>query len=131
MDTSASSVPSISPWQLAALIGTPDAPLILDVRREEKFAASPRIIATAQRCAPEDVAAFAVSAPPRKVVVYCVYGHNVSAEAVALLRNAGWDALALAGGIEGGQDGVDRPDDISAWRASPAPTVAKPAGGRA
>ncbi|UUZ78126.1 hypothetical protein LP414_15600 [Polaromonas sp. P1(28)-13] len=28
----------------------------------------------------------------REVVVYCVYGHNVSADAVATLRAAGWNA---------------------------------------
>ena len=52
-------------------------------------------------CAPEEVAAFAAAQLPREVVVYCVYGHNVSADAVATLRATGWDAHALAGGIEG------------------------------
>ncbi|MEO7887137.1 MAG: chromate resistance protein ChrB domain-containing protein, partial [Polaromonas sp.] len=78
---------------------------------------SPHLLAAARRCAPEDVAAFAASQSPREVVVYCVYGHNVSADATATLRAAGWNAYALAGGIEGGEDGVDAPQDIAQWRA--------------
>lgn len=125
MDTSTLSVPSISPQELAARMGRADAPLLLDVRRKGKFLESSRLIAGAQRCAPENVAAFAASQPPREVVVYCVYGHNVSADAVAELRAAGWNAYALAGGIEGGEDGVDTPQDIAQWRAQRPATVFK------
>ena len=106
-------------------MGRADAPLLLDVRREEKFLESLRMLAGARRCAPEDVAAFAASHPAGEVVVYCVYGHNVSADATAALRAAGWDAFSLAGGIEGGEDGADTPEDIAQWRACPPLTVAK------
>ncbi len=106
-------------------MGRADAPLLLDVRREAKFLESRHLLAGARRCAPEDVAAFAVSQPPCEVVVYCVYGHNVSADAVAILRAAGWNARALAGGIAGGEDGVDTPQDIAQWRAHRLPTVLK------
>ncbi|MDP3795776.1 MAG: chromate resistance protein [Polaromonas sp.] len=120
MDTS-----FISPQELAARMGRADAPLLLDVRREKKFLESRHMLAAARRCAPEDVAAFAASQPPREVVVYCVYGHNVSAEAAATLRAAGWNARALAGGIEGGEDGVDTPQNITQWRAHRVPTLLK------
>jgi rhodanese-related sulfurtransferase len=123
MDTVSATVPSISPQELAARLGRADAPLVLDVRREAKFLDSPRRLAGALRCPPEGVAAFAASQPPRDVVVYCVYGHHVSEDAVATLRGAGWNAARLAGGIEGGQDGVDAPQDIARWRAQPVPTV--------
>ena len=127
MDTSILSVPLISPQELAARMGRADTPLLLDVRREGKFLESAHLIAGAQRCAPEDVAAFAVSQPQREVVVYCVYGHNVSADAVTELRAAGWNAYALAGGIEGGEDGVDTPQDIAQWRANrPATAIKRP-----
>jgi len=106
-------------------MGRADMPLLLDVRREAKFNESPRLLAGARYCRPEDVAAFAASQPPRKVVVYCVYGHNVSADAVAQLRAAGWDAHALAGGIEGGEDSVDTAQDIVQWRAQRPPMMAK------
>jgi rhodanese-related sulfurtransferase len=125
VDTSTLSVPFISPQELAARMGRTDAPLLLDVRRKAKFLESPSLIAGAQRCASEDVATFAASQPPREVVAYCVYGHNVSADAVTELRAAGWNAYALAGGIEGGEDGVDTPQDIVQWRAQRPPTFAK------
>ena len=125
MDTSFISVPHITPEELAARMGRADAPLLLDVRREAKFAESPLMLAGARRCAPEDVAALAAAGPAREVVVYCVYGHNVSADATALLRAAGWDARALAGGIEGGEDGVDSAENIAQWRSTPLPTMRK------
>ncbi len=125
MDTVLSSVPSISPEELVARMGRADAPLLLDVRREGKFAESPLMLAAARRCAPEAVAALAAAGPAREVVVYCVYGHNVSADATALLRAAGWDARVLAGGIEGGEDGVDNAEDIVRWRSTPLPTLRK------
>ena len=128
MDTasaSASPVPRISPVALSARLGRAGAPLVLDVRRGPKFAQSGRIVAGAVRCAPEDVAALIASSPPREVAVYCVYGHNVSADAVALLRAAGWAASAVEGGIEGGEDGVDASEAIAQWRAQPPLTIAK------
>lgn len=125
MDTSGLFVPSITPEELAARMGRADAPLLLDVRRAGKFNESPRMLAGARRCAPEDVAALAALEPSREVVAYCVYGHNVSADAVAALRAAGWDARRLAGGIEGGEAGVDTPQDIAQWRAHTPPTVRK------
>ena len=127
MDTASasSSVPRISPVDLTACLGRADAPLVLDVRRKPKFLESPRILASALRCAPEDIAALIADGPPRSVVVYCVYGHNVSEEAVAALRAAGWDASAVEGGIEGGQDGADAPESVAQWRARPPLTIAK------
>ena len=120
MDTSNIPIPIsfISPDALAARIGRADAPLLLDVRREAAFAASSHMLAGARCCQPDDVAALAAAGPPGDVVVYCAQGHNVSAEAVATLRIAGWNAQALAGGIEGGEDGVDSPEDIARWRAA-------------
>ena len=121
--------PSVRPQELAARLGRADAPLLLDVRREAKFAESPYLIAGARRCAPEDLAGFAAAQlvlnPQREIVVYCVFGHNVSADAVATLRAAGLNASSLAGGIEGGEDGIDTPQDIADWRANRPLTVAK------
>jgi rhodanese-related sulfurtransferase len=125
MDTANSSIPRISPDDLAARMGRAAAPLLLDVRREGKFLESQLMLAGALRCKPEDVVAFAASQSPRDVVAYCVYGHHVSEDAVAELRAAGWNASALAGGIEGGEDGVDTPQDMAMWRASALPTMKK------
>lgn len=127
MDTSARSSHSNSflPQEIFHLVGSPDAPIILDVRREAPFAASTRMLAASIRCAPENVAAFATSRAPGRIIVYCVYGHNVSADAVSTLRAAGWDAIALSGGIECGQAGVDSLADIQRWQANPPLRISK------
>ncbi len=121
--------PTVSPAELARTFGRSDAPLVLDVRREAKFAESPRIVCGAVRCTPEQVAAFSRSHSPRQVVAYCVYGHNVSEDAVAQLNQAGWSAQLLAGGIEGGKEGTDTDADtatnIAVWRAQALPTILK------
>jgi rhodanese-related sulfurtransferase len=117
--------PSISPEQFAATLGRPDAPLVLDVRREERFRESDRMLPRARRCPPEDVARFAASRAPGDVLVYCVHGHEVVQEAAQTLRAAGWNASFLAGGIEGGEDGVDPPAAVAAWRAQALPTMRK------
>ena len=124
--TSSFSFPlSLTPAQFNARLGRADAPLVLDVRRRPKFAESPRLIAAARYCAPEDLADFIATQPPRDVLVYCVYGHNVSEDAVAELTAAGWKAHRLAGGIEGGQDGADDAAQIASWRAQAPLTIAK------
>ncbi len=116
MDTAASSF-SVSPAELRTLLGRPGAPLVLDVRRPPRFAESDRLLAGARHCAPDDVARLAATEAPRDVVVYCVYGHEVGRQAAQTLRQAGWNARYLAGGIEGGEPGVDAPDDLARWRA--------------
>ena len=117
----------LSPSELARLQGSAEAPLLLDVRKPPAFAAGAHMLAGAVRCEPDAVAAFAASQPRRPVVTYCVYGHGVSQAAAKVLRDAGWDARWLAGGIEGGQPGVDAPEDIARWRAAAPARVAKPA----
>jgi len=122
LDTANASVPLITPQDLAARLGQADAPLLLDVRPPARFAQSPRRLAGAVRCAPDEVAAFAAAQPARETVVYCVYGHEVSTGAAVTLRRAGWPAVKLAGGMQGGEDGVDDPADIARWRAVVLPT---------
>ncbi len=128
VDTANASVPHITPQDLAARMARADAPLLLDVRPPARFAQSPRMLAGAVRCAPDDVAAFAATHAACEVVVYCVYGHEVSTAAAATLRRAGWPAVKLAGGLQGGEDGVDDPADIARWRAAVLPTQANAAG---
>ncbi|MBI2753656.1 MAG: chromate resistance protein [Betaproteobacteria bacterium] len=125
MDTLNPSILSVSPQAFNARFGRADSPLVLDVRRQPRFDESPRLLACAQRCAPEDVTAFAASQPPREVFVYCVYGHNVSEDAMTELQAAGWKAYRVAGGIAGGQDGEDDAQAIAQWRARPPLSFAK------
>lgn len=112
----------ISPRELAARMGAPGAPMLLDVRRHARYADSTHLLATAHWCAPEAVASLALDGPPREVVVYCVHGREVSQQAAATLRQAGWNARYLAGGFEGGEPGVDTPHDIAEW-GTPRPQV--------
>lgn len=105
---------AVSPGALAALLGRPDTPWILDVRRPERFAQSPYRLPLSQHVAPDALAAWMRQKPPKTVVLYCVYGHEVSQHAAAQLRAAGWDARYLLGGIEGGEPGVDAPELLQA-----------------
>ena len=86
---------SISPEQLSALLGRADAPLVIDVRREERFRESERLLPGARRCAPEQVTDFAATNGPAQVIVYCVHGLEIGERAAAQLRAAGWDARYL------------------------------------
>lgn len=116
---------AISPSALAALLGKPDSPLILDMRRIERFGLSPSLLPSAVHVAPEDLAACLKNHSPQFAVTYCVYGHEVSQSAAAELRNAGWDARFLLGGIEGGEPGADSPALLQSLSASRMPLICK------
>lgn len=116
---------AINPSAFAALLGQPDTPLILDVRRTERFDLSPSLLPLAVHVAPQDLADCLKDRPPQSAVVYCVYGHEVGQTAATQLRDAGWDARYLLGGIEGGEHGVDSPALLQALAASPAPLLRK------
>ena len=94
---------AISLEKLAKLIGTPKAPVILDVRRDALRAADPRLIPTARAC-PEGVLADAgrMALLPglqgRAVVVACAEGHGRSQGLAAWLRAQGIAAEYLDGG---------------------------------
>lgn len=97
---------------LHSTLGTPQAPLLLDVRRVPAFEADLQMIAGALR-PPADAVAFAAEhARGRQVVAYCVHGHEVSRGAARALADAGQAATFLEGGIE-------------AWRAAGLPTIVR------
>ncbi len=92
---------SIGADALGAAIGRPDAPLIFDVCRAEKFCAHERVIAGARWRDHMMTDTWGPQVPAgAEVVVYCVHGHNVSQLAAARLRNLGVRARHLDGGIE-------------------------------
>jgi rhodanese-related sulfurtransferase len=110
MDTVA---PSVNVSDLQRRLGTAAAPLILDVRRAEAFAADSSLIAGSTWRDPFTVGDWIKFLPRhRPVVAYCVHGHEISKNAAGAIRAAGIDARYLEGGIE-------------AWRASAGPTVRK------
>lgn len=92
---------TITPAALAHLIGSPDCPVIVDVRRESVFEQAVTRIPTAvwrSHLAPETwLAGFE---PGRSFVVYCVHGHNVSQIVAAKLQALGAEVAVLEGGIE-------------------------------
>ncbi len=104
---------SISPTELWALIGTADAPRIIDVRRRETYEASAGLLPTAIWREAKDCASWASSLDrSRTIVVACAAGHERSQMVAADLREQGFVAGVLAGGIaawiEAGLPVVDR-----------------------
>ena len=90
--------------QLARLIGTADAPVIIDVRIEEDFNLDPQIIPTAMRCAHTEIASLAPQLKDKKVVIYCQKGKKISQGAMAVLRSMGIYAESIEGGHFGWRD---------------------------
>ena len=90
----------ISAAQLVRLIGTPDAPTVIDVRIPDDFTAHPHLIPTAIRASHKDIDALAKALTGQKVVVVCQRGQKLSEGAAALLRTHGITAETLEGGTE-------------------------------
>ena len=101
---------------LALQLATNAAPLLIDVRKNEAFAAAGDTLPGALRRDPLQVDTWATTLPAAAtVLVYCVHGHEVSQNTVKALRQRGIHATFLQGGIE-------------AWRAAGNPVTAKAAG---
>lgn len=76
--------------------------LVIDVRRRSDYDADSVMIHAAERREPDQVEVWGRTLPrDRTVVVYCLHGRQVSQGTVARLRELGFDALYLVGGIEG------------------------------
>jgi rhodanese-related sulfurtransferase len=93
-----SSYTAISTDKLSRLIGTANAPALIDVRSDEDFAADPRLIPGAARRSHEDVRDWASSLLGRSVVVICRQGQKLSEGTAAWLRHAHVAAEILEGG---------------------------------
>lgn len=87
----------ITPAQAFRLIGTPDTPVIFDVRTKEDIAALPRVIPTSRLIPHDQIATLAP--PPGRAIVGCTKGRKLSEGAAAWLRTLGWQAEVLEGGI--------------------------------
>jgi rhodanese-related sulfurtransferase len=93
-----SSYTSISSDKLSRLIGTANAPVLIDVRIDEDFAADPRLIPGAVHRSHLDVQDWASHMTGRSVVVICQKGEKLSEGTAALLRCSSVDAEVLEGG---------------------------------
>ena len=101
----------ISVAQLNKLVGTHNAPVLIDVRDDEDFASDPQYVPTAIRCSHLDVAQLAEGLKKIPVVVYCQKGLKLGEGASAVLRTLGVRAEVLQGGY-------------LAWREAQLPVVA-------
>lgn len=107
---------SITTAALRQAIVSDQPPLVIDVRREERFRDAADLVRGALRRDPLRVADWGRTLPAAaEIVVYCVHGHEVSQVAAAALQAAGLDARYLEGGIE-------------RWRAEGGAFAAKPTG---
>lgn len=96
----------ITPAQLLRLLGTPNAPCIVDVCTPEDFAEDPYLIPTALRHHHDRIDTLIDRLAGRHAVVVCQKGLKLSQGVTAWLRSAGAQAEYLQGGMHG-------------WRAHP------------
>ena len=101
---------TMSPAQLMRLVGTPDAPAIIDVRTMDDLAADRCLIPGSLAHPHTDLLALVPSLVGRRAVVACQRGGKLSSGGAALLRTAGIAAELLEGGAV-------------AWRAAGLPMV--------
>lgn len=100
---------AIAVGKLARIIGTPRAPVVLDVRSDADLAADPRLVPGALRADDRALADLA-PLPPGPVVVLCQAGRRRSQGAAAWLRAEGRPAEYLEGGFD-------------AWRQAELPLI--------
>ncbi len=102
--------------------------LLLDVRRAGVFEQAPTLLPGAQWRDPVAVGDWARELPAdREIVVYCVYGHEVSRATALRLRALGLQARFLQGGIAGWQ-AAGRPLEDRQGAATAALSPAPPSG---
>lgn len=101
---------AISLAKLDRIVGTPRAPLVLDVRSEEDFASDPRLLPGAIRADDQALAALAPKLEGQASIAVCEAGHRRSQGASAWLRAEGLASEYLEGGF-------------AAWRAAGLPLI--------
>ncbi|HYD55629.1 MAG TPA: chromate resistance protein ChrB domain-containing protein [Burkholderiales bacterium] len=101
----------VTPAALRLALRSPRPPLVIDVRRNERFFESPYFVQGALRRDPARIEEWKKDLPEgAEVVVYCVHGHEVSQNVARMLG-----ARYLEGGLEG-------------WREQGGELAPKPAG---
>jgi rhodanese-related sulfurtransferase len=105
-----SSYTSISSDKLSRLIGTANAPTLVDVRIDDDFKADPHLIPGAIRHSHRDVQDWASGFTGQSVVVICQKGEKLSEGTAAWLRHSSIAAESLEGGHVG-------------WKQAELPTV--------
>jgi rhodanese-related sulfurtransferase len=106
---------TITVAQLGRLVGTPEAPVIVDVRIDAEHASDPRMLPASVRRDHRTVADWANDYAGRFVVVVCQRGQKLSQGVAAWLRHADARAENLEGGFEAWVKGnglLVRPDRV-------------------
>ena len=106
---------TINAAQLSRLVGTSDAPIIVDVRIDTDHASDPRMLPASVRRDYRTVSSWADQFAGRFVVVVCQRGQQLSQGVAAWLRHAGARAESLEGGFEAWVHGnglLVRPDHV-------------------
>ena len=101
---------TITPTQLIRLIGTPDAPVVIDVRIPEDIAPDDLCMPAALHHRYGDTDGLIARLAGRRAVIVCHKGLKLSQGAAALIRAAGGQAEVLEGGFV-------------AWRAADLPVL--------
>jgi len=92
----------ISPHDLWSLVGTANAPQIVDARRRDVYDGAPGLLPTATWRDAAGVRQWSAGLNcERPIVVACKEGHQLSQAAAAHLRTDGFNAQVLAGGYAG------------------------------
>ena len=99
-----SSYQIISPEKLSRLLGTPHAPVLIDVRTDEDFAADPRLVPGSTRRPHAAAADWAQRYSGKQTISICQRGKKLSEGASAWLRQAGAASEVLEGGFEAWRD---------------------------
>jgi rhodanese-related sulfurtransferase len=114
----------ISAATLKQSIGSSEPPLVIDVRRKERFLESAFVLKGSLRRDPERVQEWRKTLPrATSVVVYCVHGHEVSQNVAKALG-----ARYLEGGIEhwreeGGETTAKPKDAATRWVTRERPKI--------
>lgn len=87
--------------QLSRLVGLPAAPIVIDVRTDEDYAADPRLIPGSRRRDFRTVDTWAAGHRGQTVFVTCQRGLKLSQGVAAWLRHEGIEAQSLESGFEG------------------------------
>ena len=95
---------TITVQQLSKLIGTPQSPVIIDVRIDEDFDAAPRLIPSAIRHPFPRITTLVPLLAGRTAVIVCHKGLKISQGAAAMLRANGIAAEVLDGGFVAWQE---------------------------
>ncbi|MDA7964180.1 sulfurtransferase/chromate resistance protein [Ruegeria sp.] len=110
---------AITPRQLTRLIGTPTAPVLVDIRTDADFDDDPRLIPGSFRLPFDDLDGIRQRIGDQPCVIICQRGKKLSQGAVSWLRGQGHQAEYLEGGQYAWRDLPDAP--MVPFAALPAP----------